>query len=124
MMDTLTFDASPTDEKCAQVGSDDYYERARIECQVYRRQLLRMYKAEHAGQDLPDGCTLKITSSPHDYGTYHEVGCRYNDSFPEAVEAAFWFDGNVPAYWDTEARAELDKLLPGWNNPSPNGSVA
>jgi hypothetical protein len=112
MMDSITFDASPADEKCAQVGAEDYYERAQVECQVYRRQLIRMYKAAHGGEGLPDGCTLKIKSNQHDSGTYHEVGARFNDAIPAAVEAAFWFDGNIPSHWDAEARAELEELIP------------
>lgn len=110
-METITLGPTPADESCAQVGSNDYHERAAVECQVYRRQLLRMYKAEH-GKDLPEGCTLKITNEAHDFGTYHEVGVRYNDSFRDAIEAAFWFDANTPAHWDAEARAELEELIP------------
>lgn len=115
-MDSITFDATPTDEKCAQVGTPDYYERAQVECQVYRRQLIRMYKAEHNGEGLPEGCALKITSNAHDAGTYHEVGARFDADNEAAMEAAFWFDGNIPSHWDAEARAELEELIPGWNN--------
>lgn len=116
MMDTIEVGSTPAEEKCAQVGSEGYYERAKVECQVYRRQLLRLYKAEHKVDALPEGCTLKITSNPHDFGTYYEVGARYNDAFPDAVEAAFWFDANVPSHWDAEARAELDELIPNWDS--------
>lgn len=116
MIDHLTFDASPADEKCAQVGSPDYYEHATIECQVYRRQLLRLYKAEHNGEGLPEGCTLRIKSNSHDAGTYHEVGIRFDDNNPAAVNAAYWIDANIPSHWDEEAKRELEELL-----PSPNG---
>jgi len=117
-MDSMTLGATPADEKCAQVGAPDYYETARLECQVYRRQLLRMYKAEHNpnGEDwgLPEHCTLRMSNNPHDAGTYHEVEVRYNDDFYGAVEAAFWFDANLPGHWDEEARAELAELIPNW----------
>lgn len=112
MKETLTLDASPADEKCAQLGSDDYYERARVECQVYRRQLLRLYKAEHGGNDLPEGCTLKITNHEHDAGTYHEVGVRFDSENEASAEAAFWFDANIPSHWDDEAKRELEELIP------------
>lgn len=115
MIDTLTLGATPADESCAQVGSNDYHERAKVECQVYRRQLLRMYKAVHKVNELPEGCTLKITNESHDFGTYHEVGARYNEVFPFSVEAAFWFDGNLPSHWDDEARKELEELIPETN---------
>ena len=119
-MDEITLGATPAEENCAQVGSDNYYERARTECTVYRRQLLRMFKAEHNpnGEDwgLPEGCSLRIASHAHDFGSYHEVAIRYNDDFPAAVEAAFWFDANLPGHWDEEARKELQELIPNWNN--------
>lgn len=116
MMDSIDLGATPANEKCAQVGSADYYERAKLECQVYRRQLLRLYKAEHSDAELPDGCSLRITNHPHDFGTYHEVSVRYNDSSLVALAAAFWFDANLPGHWDEDAQKELQELIPGWNN--------
>lgn len=119
MRETITLGATPCDEPCAQLNvTPNYHEVARVECQVYRRQLLRMYKDAH-GQDLPDQCSLVITNESHDFGTYHEVGARYNDSFREAVEAAFWFDENVPFRWDETARKELEELIPGWKDSHP-----
>jgi hypothetical protein len=115
MMDSITFDASPADEKCAQINEPNYYERAQAECQVYRRQLIRMYKEAHGGNDLPVGCTLRIKSNQHDSGTYHEVGARFDTDNMAAVDAAFWFDANIPSHWDAEARKELEELIPGIN---------
>lgn len=119
MMDTYTLGATPAEEKCAQTKDADYHERARVECQVYRRQLLRMYKEAHGGSDLPDGCSLRITNHSHDFGTYHEVGIRYNDENERAVNAMFWFDANMPGQWDEEARKELEELI-----PAPKSNVA
>lgn len=119
MMDSITLGATPAEEKCAQVGSADYYEKARVECQIYRRQLLRMYKAEHNpnGEDwgLPEHATLRIGNHSHDAGTYHEVEVRFNDDFFGAVEAAYWFESNLPSHWDEEARKELQELIPETN---------
>jgi hypothetical protein len=116
MMDEISLGATPAEEKCAQVGSQEYSERARTECAVYRRQLIRQYKAEHECEDLPEGCSLRIASHSHDFGSYQEVAVRYNDSFPEAVDAAFWFDANLPGHWDEDAKKELQELIPNWNN--------
>jgi hypothetical protein len=127
MMDSITFDASPADEKCAQLNvTPNYHEIAMVECQVYRRQLLRMYKAAHGVESLPEGITLKISNGEVDAGTYHEVGARFDDTKPAAIEAAFWFDANIPAKWDAEARAELEELIPNWNasEESPNSRDA
>jgi|WetSurMetagenome_2_1015567.scaffolds.fasta_scaffold655540_2 hypothetical protein len=115
MMDSMTLGPTPAEEKCAQTKDADYAEKALVECRVYRKQLLRMYQAEH-GKELPDGCSLRIGSHAHDFGTYHEVEIRYNDSFESAMEAAFWFDANLPGHWDDEAKRELEELIPGWNN--------
>lgn len=112
MMDTLDLGATPANEACAQVGSDNYSERALAECRIYRRQLVRLYQSEHGGNNLPGGCSLKITSNSHDFGTYHEVGVRYDQRIPEAVDAAFWFEGNLPGEWDEEAHKELEELFP------------
>lgn len=114
-MDEITLGPTPGDETCAQVGADNYHERARTECAVFRRQLTRMYKAEHSGNELPEGCSLRIASHSHDFGSYHEVAVRYKDNYPLSVEAAFWFDGNIPSHWDAEARAELEELIPETN---------
>lgn len=122
MMETMELGPTPCEESCAQVGSADYSERGPIECQVYRRQLVRLYKAEHGGNDLPAGCTLKTSTHFHDFGSYHEVAARYNIEDETATEAAFWLEANLPAHWDDEANMELQELIPAHNMlPSPNG---
>lgn len=91
---------TPASESCAQVGDDDYGVRARKECEVYRRQLVR----EHGPP--PEGCSLVLRSSAHDLGSYMEVYVR----FPADCEAGWDYADRCVCgsdVWDTEARKEL-----------------
>lgn len=101
MRDELTIGSSPTDEACAQVGRDGYYEQARAECRAYIGQLRRMFGAE------PDGARLKVKGCPHDFGTYYEVVCQFDPQIQAAVEYAYGCENTSPAEWDDAARAEL-----------------
>lgn len=121
MMDSMTLGATPADEKCAQLNvTPNYHEIARTECACYRRQLLRMYKAEHNpdGEDwgLPEGVKLKIGGNAHDAGEYFEVEVCFDTKLEPAVDAAFWFEANLPGHWDEDAKKELQELIPNWNN--------
>lgn len=104
MKDTLFLGPAPHDERCAQLGPDDdeYISRARRECNAFIKQLKRTY-----GKELPESVRLRIVAERHDFGTYYEVGVTYDTDDEKAAEVAFWFDANVPATWDAEARAEL-----------------
>src|SRR5580698_8473696 len=92
---------TPTHEDCAQVGSDDYYDRARRECLLYIGQLRRLFG------DEPDGAHLSVKSNPHDFGSYLSVICSYDDRFPASVEYAFHCESESPEHWDDQARQQL-----------------
>lgn len=99
--DTYEIGCTPNAEECAQVGSPNYKERARRECQAYINQLNRAYPG------MPAGMYLKISSHPHDFGTYHEVTVVFNDE-NDAHNDFLW--GNLEMgceKWDDEARKEL-----------------
>lgn len=98
----------PANESCVQLGDDDYHEKVHVECNAYKRQLLRMYKEAHNGANLPDDVRLITISNSHDFGTYHEVAVKFNDNIQECVDAAFWFEDNCPSHWDEIARSELE----------------
>lgn len=101
MRDTYEIGSSPNAEDCAQVGSENYSARAKRECQAYINQLNRAYP------NMPVGMYLKITSHPHDAGTYHEVTVVFNDENEEHNDF-LW--GNLEMgceNWDAEARKEL-----------------
>jgi hypothetical protein len=58
MRDCLTLGPVPAEESCAQVGEPSYYERARRECEAYRRQLREQFATEFAA--LPDGVDCRL----------------------------------------------------------------
>lgn len=101
MTDYVEIGATPAEEACAQVGSTDYYSRAKAECRAFINQLRRMFGPE------PEGARLFIRANPHDFGTYHEVACRYDDRIEEAVVYAHRCEAECPAKWDEEARVDL-----------------
>lgn len=103
MKDYVEYGPVPYDEDCQQVGTDDYnHEIARAECRVLRWQLRRMFGNE------PLGASLQIKSNPHDFGSYLEVRCVYEDSMPEAEAYAFYVENNFPKNWDEKSKEFLD----------------
>lgn len=99
--DVIEIGPSPCEEACAQVGRDDYYSQAMKECSAFIRQLRRVFGPE------PEGARLYVRANPHDYGTYHEVACRYEDTNEQASQYAWRCEAETPANWDEEARREL-----------------
>jgi hypothetical protein len=93
--------SAPYEESCAQVGRDDYWERARRECRAFINQLRRVFGPE------PEGARLSIKSNPHDFGTYLSVICSYESDNETAVDYAFRCEGEGPGEWDEEAKREL-----------------
>lgn len=97
MRDYITIGSTPYEEACAQVGSDDYPGRSRVECKAFVGQLLRIFG------EPPEGADIGIKNFNHDFGTYREVVCYYDDDEEESVRYAFNMEERVPAYWDKEA---------------------
>jgi hypothetical protein len=102
---------TPTDETCVQLGDENYSIKARAECLAYKNQLLRMYQSAHKGALLPTGCRLIVTNEEHDFGTYHEVGVKFNCDDKKCTVAAYWLEAHVPLVWDDKARKELALYL-------------
>lgn len=101
MRDYIFIGPTPSAEDCQQVGTDQYDPTmARAECRAYLHQLRRVYGPE------PEGAVLKIKSNPHEFGSYLEVVCEYDDRNETAVEYAFNCE-NGTENWDDEAKAEL-----------------
>ena len=98
MMDYLNIGSTPNEEDCAQVGSENYDERARKECRAYMAQIRKHYPE-------PENGYLKVKGFPHDFGTYYEVVAYYDESDAEAVKWALDIEGDtkgVLARWDSE----------------------
>ena len=99
MRDYIEIGATPCDEDCAQVGSDNFRERATAESNAYLRQLIRMFG------EPPEGASMRVKWFNHDFGSYPEVVCYYESG--DSAEYAFKLEGNAPREWDGEARKEL-----------------
>jgi len=100
-MDYIEIGSSPCDEDCAQLGSDNYYEQSHKECKAFINQLRRQFG------DEPDGAKLRIKSNNHDFGTYYEVVCYFEEDNKKAIDYALKCEGKTPANWDEEALIEL-----------------
>jgi hypothetical protein len=72
-MQLETIGSTPANEDCVQVGKDNYIPAMRKECRWYAA-LLRL------AHPAPDGCELRVTSFPHDFGSYLEVVAYGPDS--------------------------------------------
>jgi hypothetical protein len=104
MKESISIGSSPYGEDCVQLGSDDYYQKSKNKILVYKEQLIREFG------EPPFGCILYIESNPHDFGTYHELACKYDPSIEEAVEYAFKLEGEGPEFWDEISLARLKEL--------------
>lgn len=106
MQDHLTLGLTPCGEACAQVGREDYPERSRKEARAYIGQLQR----EHPG--IPDSCSFRSKSFPHDFGSYREVVVTFDPDDEESARFAFDVEGKLPEEWDEIARTELELVAP------------
>jgi len=101
MRDYINIGPAPAEEDCAQVGQDNFYERARAEGRAFINLIRRTLG------DEPDGALLKLKGFPHDFGTYYEVVCYYEEDNRAAFEYALRCEAEAPYRWDDEARQEL-----------------
>ena len=94
MRDYIELGPAPTEESCAQVGEEDYHTRAREECLRYIALIRQTCGVE------PEGAQLRIKTSVHDFGSYKEVACYYEDTNEQAVDYAWNLDKHVPVRWE------------------------
>ena len=101
--------SAPTDEACASFGTPDYYERVKIECRVFARQIERLYGTP------PEGCQIKTVGMDYNGDDkYYEVAVTFNDRNEACVDYAFSVENDekkVLVKWDEQARAELHEAL-------------
>jgi hypothetical protein len=106
-MERLDLGSAPSQETCAQVGSEDYAEKARRECRALIGQLIRTVG------EPPAGVRFRIVGNPHDFGTYYTVVVEYDGNDTVSAGYAARCDEATPDYWDAIAREELGVgLLP------------
>lgn len=100
MRDYFELGPTPADEQCEQVGPNFNAQKARKESLCYIKQLRREFGEE------PEGARLTIKSFPHDFGSYSEVVCYFEDQIKESVEYAFKCENGMTE-WDEISRKEL-----------------
>lgn len=93
MKEYIEIGSAPANEKCAQVGSDHYYNNATLECEAFIEAIRKKLGEE------PPWAQLSIKANPHDFGTYHEVVCYYDDEYPESMEYALKCESDAPLTW-------------------------
>lgn len=101
MRDFVYIGSTPCDEPCEQLGPEYNRDKARRECHVFINQLRRMFGME------PDGAELCVKSERHDFGTYLEVICYFDDAKQASVDYAFRCEGEAPANWDMQSIIDL-----------------
>ena len=100
MRDYIEIGSSPVEEPCVQVNKEGNYHKAmREECLRFIELLRRTFGPE------PEGARLSVKSNPHDFGTYYEVVCYFEDNDEEARKYAFRCEAETPARWDQPAAA-------------------
>jgi len=103
MRDCVELGSSPAEEECVSVTPDGGYLPAmRAECRRYI-DLIR-----HVCGEEPEGARLAIKSNPHDFGTYLEVVCWYDDDDEEAADYAWSLESRVPATWSAVPVPRVD----------------
>jgi len=94
MRDFIEIGPVPADEPCAQVGEENYREKAYKECARFIELIRTKLGPE------PKKARLAIKAFPHDFGTYHEVVCYFDTHNSESVDYAFRCESDAPTTWE------------------------
>ena len=96
-MDYVEIGATPVNEPCQQLGRADYDPRAaKAECRRFIRNIRYVLGNE------PEGAMLRVRSNNHDFGTYYEVACYYENGNDKALEYATKCESEAPPTWVIE----------------------
>ena len=104
MFDCIEIGPTPVDEPCEQLGPSYNPEKAKEECRIFRRQLIRQFGSP------PGNAQLVVRGQDHDFGRYYEVSVKFNPNEQEEVDYAFKAESIMPEKWDNEARKEVERL--------------
>ena len=95
MRDYMELGSAPCNEDCVSVTRDgDYLPAMRQECLRFIDLIRKKLGPE------PEGARLTVQSNPHDFGTYLEVVCYYDDQDEEARRYAYRCESDAPKTWD------------------------
>lgn len=98
MKDLIYLGPAPSDEDCAQVGSEGYSERAREESARWAKLLTVIYPP-------PPRCAFVVKWNAHDFGSYAEVCAQFDYGDERGAEWALKVENDAPATW-----AEAERL--------------
>jgi hypothetical protein len=105
MREYMEIGSTPYDEPCAQVGSDDYKNRAEKEMDTYISLLERLFP-----EALSKNINFKKKWFQHDFGTYGEVCMYWNTENEESDSYVYEIEKRLPESWDKVAMEELGVL--------------
>lgn len=103
MTDYIELGSAPCEEDCAQVGSENYYEKVVEESKRYISLLEKKF-----GKYRPLNCSFRKKSFPHDFGTYYEVVVTYNSNDEDSVKFAYHVENNLPTTWGDDREIPLE----------------
>jgi len=98
MRDYLSFETTPYDEPCAQVGHELYRSIASMEAHLMKQQLEELLVLQYPTPSI----NLTISQCPHDYGTYYELRAYYDDNNKDQVDQAFYIEKHYPEKWNAD----------------------
>ncbi len=104
MRDYIDIGSGPANESCAQLGQEGYAQQARAECQRFL-ELIRTNMGEE-----PGSARLSIKANSHDFGTYYEVVCYYDDTDEEATRYAVRCQDDAPTEWGDDSSENAAEL--------------
>ena len=97
-MEYLELGASPANEDCVQVGSDNYRELALEECRRYKRQLIKQFQESYDTGLIG----FQIKAFPHDFGSYYEVCVLFNEDDEKSCQLAYDVEAQAWPEWRDE----------------------
>lgn len=105
--DYFSLGSAPFAEECVSLSPDeDYLPAMRQECNRFIGVMRKIMGEE------PPGAKLAIMSNPHDFGTYLDVVCYFDDQNEAAVDYAARCELEVPEYWPTEEAPPEEQVKP------------
>ena len=94
-MEIIDLGSCPADENCVQVVHEGTYQS---DMNAQASMYLNMLENRFPGK--PEGCRFFIQRNPHDYGTYMDVGIKYDETIAACIEYAFFVEENLPFQWN------------------------
>lgn len=97
-----TFEITPYEEECPQVGEDGYEVRAKATALILIEQLKRTFAL--------NGVCLDVVESKHDLGSYFEVEASVSDDDVDATMCLVRLEVGFPSHWDSTSKAAIAAL--------------